>query len=319
MKGHYLPLATIAWGISLYFLFGNLEFLGGHTGLTGIPALGLFGVELRNERYFYFLIWGIAIGRAVGDAQPARFAAGARDPRAARPARDGRGLRRGRRATQDRRLRLRGAACLRLRLALRASAALRESDAVRHQPGHRVPVHGGRGRCRQRVGGRGRRHADHAGEAGAAGRAADAARQERQLRDRRLRRADGHPAAARARGCVAMDRTSAAGPSAAARAGGRRPAGADEGGHHGPGARGPGRAQAVRRPRRRQRSVVRDSSGRDSRPHRTERRRQEHDVQPDLRCARVDCRGDRFSEASRSSIASPTRSRAGASGARFST
>src|SRR5438045_6569936 len=29
MKGHYLPLATIAWGISLYFLFGNLDFLGG--------------------------------------------------------------------------------------------------------------------------------------------------------------------------------------------------------------------------------------------------------------------------------------------------
>src|SRR2546422_4871820 len=47
MKGHYLPLATIAWGISLYFLFGNLEFLGGHTGMTGIPALSLFGFELR--------------------------------------------------------------------------------------------------------------------------------------------------------------------------------------------------------------------------------------------------------------------------------
>jgi ABC-type branched-subunit amino acid transport system ATPase component/ABC-type branched-subunit amino acid transport system permease subunit len=61
MKGHYLPLATIAWGISLYFLFGNLEFLGGHTGLTGIPALGFFGIELRDERYFYFLIWGIAL------------------------------------------------------------------------------------------------------------------------------------------------------------------------------------------------------------------------------------------------------------------
>jgi len=61
MKGHYLPLATIAWGESLYFLFGNLELLGGHTGLTGVPALALFGVELRNERYFYFLIWGIAL------------------------------------------------------------------------------------------------------------------------------------------------------------------------------------------------------------------------------------------------------------------
>jgi branched-chain amino acid transport system permease protein len=61
MKGHYLPLATIAWGSSLYYVFGNLEFLGGHTGITGIPSLTLFGLELRNERYFYFLIWGIAL------------------------------------------------------------------------------------------------------------------------------------------------------------------------------------------------------------------------------------------------------------------
>jgi branched-chain amino acid transport system permease protein len=61
MKGHYLPLATIAWGTSIYFLMGNLEFLGGHTGLTGVPALDLFGFELKDERYYYFLIWGIAI------------------------------------------------------------------------------------------------------------------------------------------------------------------------------------------------------------------------------------------------------------------
>jgi len=61
MKGHYLPLATIAWGISLYFLFGNLEFLGGHTGITGIPALGFAGIALRNERHYYFLIWCIAL------------------------------------------------------------------------------------------------------------------------------------------------------------------------------------------------------------------------------------------------------------------
>src|SRR6266700_7675912 len=61
MRGHYLPLATIAWGISLYYLFGNLEFLGGHTGMTGIPALSFFGLELRNERHFYYLIWAIAL------------------------------------------------------------------------------------------------------------------------------------------------------------------------------------------------------------------------------------------------------------------
>ena len=61
MRGHYLPLATIAWGISIYFMFGNLDFLGGHTGITGIPALNLLGLELRNERYYYFLIWAIAL------------------------------------------------------------------------------------------------------------------------------------------------------------------------------------------------------------------------------------------------------------------
>jgi branched-chain amino acid transport system permease protein len=61
MKGHYLPLATIAWGISLAMLFGNVEGLGGHTGLTGIPVLTLAGIEMRNERFYYFLIWGIAL------------------------------------------------------------------------------------------------------------------------------------------------------------------------------------------------------------------------------------------------------------------
>ena len=61
MKGHFLPLATIAWGISLYFLFGNLDFLGGHTGLPGIPALALGSFELRNERHFYYLIWSIVL------------------------------------------------------------------------------------------------------------------------------------------------------------------------------------------------------------------------------------------------------------------
>src|SRR6516164_2531208 len=61
MRGHYLPLATIAWGQSLFFLFGNLELLGGHTGITGIPSLNLFGIELLNERYFYFLIWAITL------------------------------------------------------------------------------------------------------------------------------------------------------------------------------------------------------------------------------------------------------------------
>jgi len=57
LSGHYLPLGTIAWGISLYYLFGNVEFLGGHTGVSGIPSLSLFGWELKSGREFFYLIW----------------------------------------------------------------------------------------------------------------------------------------------------------------------------------------------------------------------------------------------------------------------
>lgn len=61
MGGHYLPLATIAWGISLFFLFGSLPALGGHTGLSEIPALQLFGTELRDERIYYYIIWLVCL------------------------------------------------------------------------------------------------------------------------------------------------------------------------------------------------------------------------------------------------------------------
>jgi branched-chain amino acid transport system permease protein len=61
LSGHYLPLGTIAWGISLYFLFGNLEFLGGHTGISGIPTLSLAGFELRDGRHYYYLIWAVLL------------------------------------------------------------------------------------------------------------------------------------------------------------------------------------------------------------------------------------------------------------------
>ncbi|MFA7268521.1 MAG: branched-chain amino acid ABC transporter ATP-binding protein/permease [Sterolibacterium sp.] len=61
LSGHYLPLGTIAWGISIYFLFGNLEFLGGHTGITGIPSLSIFGLEVKFGREFYYLIWAVLL------------------------------------------------------------------------------------------------------------------------------------------------------------------------------------------------------------------------------------------------------------------
>jgi branched-chain amino acid transport system permease protein len=62
MRGHYLPLATLAWGISLYYLFGVMPALGGFTGLTGVPPLSVFGVELTDPRLFYGLVWTLALG-----------------------------------------------------------------------------------------------------------------------------------------------------------------------------------------------------------------------------------------------------------------
>src|SRR5450432_4032960 len=39
LDGHFLPLSTIAWGLSIALLFGNVEAFGGHTGLSSIPPL----------------------------------------------------------------------------------------------------------------------------------------------------------------------------------------------------------------------------------------------------------------------------------------
>ncbi len=61
LQGHYLPLCTIAWGLSLYFLFGNLDFLGGQTGITDIPALAVGGVALRTPRQLVVPIWGVLL------------------------------------------------------------------------------------------------------------------------------------------------------------------------------------------------------------------------------------------------------------------
>ncbi|CAG1018714.1 Lipopolysaccharide export system ATP-binding protein LptB [Burkholderiaceae bacterium] len=61
LSGHYLPLCTIAWGLSLYFLFGNLDFLGGHTGLGGVPPLTIAGISLASPRLLGVLIWAVLL------------------------------------------------------------------------------------------------------------------------------------------------------------------------------------------------------------------------------------------------------------------
>ena len=61
LSGHYLPLCTIAWGLSLYYLFGNMAFLGGQTGISGLPPLVLAGWSLASPRALGVLIWSVLL------------------------------------------------------------------------------------------------------------------------------------------------------------------------------------------------------------------------------------------------------------------
>ena len=57
LSGHYLPLGTIAWGLSLFYLFSKLEFLGRNDGISGIPPLSIGSVQLIGSGKIYFIIW----------------------------------------------------------------------------------------------------------------------------------------------------------------------------------------------------------------------------------------------------------------------
>ncbi len=77
MSGHYLPLATIAWSLALFFTMGNLDALGKYDGLLGVPPITLFGFSFQAERRIYALIWAAALGGAIAvlhllDSRPGR-------------------------------------------------------------------------------------------------------------------------------------------------------------------------------------------------------------------------------------------------------
>jgi branched-chain amino acid transport system permease protein len=63
LGGHFLPLSTIAWGLSIALLFGNVDAFGRHTGLSNVPALQVGALSLVEPRAIYYLIW-ILVGLA---------------------------------------------------------------------------------------------------------------------------------------------------------------------------------------------------------------------------------------------------------------
>jgi branched-chain amino acid transport system permease protein len=62
LRGHYLPLATLALGIALSGLFTAWhDVTGGASGLDKIPSLSLFGHAIADDRLYAQLVWIVVL------------------------------------------------------------------------------------------------------------------------------------------------------------------------------------------------------------------------------------------------------------------
>ncbi len=58
IKGHYLALATLAFGLIVYRLIFSLEKItGGTSGIRDIPHLSLGNKIMRSDLQYYFVVW----------------------------------------------------------------------------------------------------------------------------------------------------------------------------------------------------------------------------------------------------------------------
>lgn len=63
LRGPYLAMATLAFGIIVYLAFVELKDLtGGPSGLAGIPRLAVGGFVFDTDRKFFYLTWAAVLG-----------------------------------------------------------------------------------------------------------------------------------------------------------------------------------------------------------------------------------------------------------------
>jgi branched-chain amino acid transport system permease protein len=55
VSGHYLALATIAFGLTLGFIARQVSITGGASGIFGVPDLAIGTIAFRNDLSFYYL------------------------------------------------------------------------------------------------------------------------------------------------------------------------------------------------------------------------------------------------------------------------
>jgi branched-chain amino acid transport system permease protein len=61
LGGHFLSLSTVAWGLAIYYLFGNLPMLGQYNGISEVPAISIGGLSLSDSKNIYYLVWALLI------------------------------------------------------------------------------------------------------------------------------------------------------------------------------------------------------------------------------------------------------------------
>jgi branched-chain amino acid transport system permease protein len=62
LKGHYLAMATLGFGVIVGIVFAEeINLTGGPSGLSDIPRLRLAGLALRDEVHYYYLVWTVVL------------------------------------------------------------------------------------------------------------------------------------------------------------------------------------------------------------------------------------------------------------------
>ncbi|MBW2093573.1 MAG: branched-chain amino acid ABC transporter permease [Deltaproteobacteria bacterium] len=58
LRGHYLAMATLAFGIIVYIVFNEeTEWTGGPDGMIGIPGLSILRLDFNSIEKYYYLVW----------------------------------------------------------------------------------------------------------------------------------------------------------------------------------------------------------------------------------------------------------------------
>jgi len=62
LKGHYLAMGTLGFGLIVYIVLNEATALtGGPSGLTGIPKLAVAGTVVSSDRAYYYVVWATVL------------------------------------------------------------------------------------------------------------------------------------------------------------------------------------------------------------------------------------------------------------------